>query len=105
MPRGGARPGAGRPKKKTEDRRRYFQEMWVNEWVTDDDMKYLCQFTMGLALRGDAAARADVFKYLLGNPPQSVEITIRQQAERLADELGVEVAELIAEAERIVGAR
>jgi hypothetical protein len=33
---------------------------------------------------------------------QQVEITIREQAARLAEELGLDVNELIAEAERIV---
>lgn len=102
MPSGGRRPGAGRPKKKVEDRRRYFREMWVNEWVTDADMQELCQLTMGWAKEGDPSARADVFRYILGNPPQTVEVTIREQAEKMASELGIDAMALIAEAERIV---
>lgn len=72
---GGRQPGAGRPRKEVVQLRQEFQEKCLTEWTTAEDLQYIWQMTLGLAKRGDTAARADVFKYLLGQPIQQLELS------------------------------
>lgn len=72
---GGKRAGAGRLPKNITKLRQEFQQKCLTEWTTAEDLQYIWQMTLGLAKRGDTAARADVFKYLLGNPVQPIELS------------------------------
>lgn len=72
---GGKQPGSGRPPKDITKLRQEYQKRCLREWTTPEDLQYIWQMTLGLAKRGDAGARADVFKYLLGNPVQPIEMT------------------------------
>lgn len=56
---------------------------------------------VSLMLAGDVHAAKLVLAYVEGLPKQEININLRERAEQLADELGVDASELIAEAERI----
>jgi hypothetical protein len=57
------------------------------------------------ARAGDVPSARLLFEYVEGKPVQPVEIEIRETAERIAAESGLDATELIRRAEAIVGAR
>jgi hypothetical protein len=54
------------------------------------------------AIAGDTGKQKLVLAYVEGLPTQMVDVTVRREAERLAEELGLDPAEVLKEAERLV---
>lgn len=99
--RGGRRAGAGRPKKTVAEQRERNQERVVLELTPPEELDRVWQTLLAFAKAGDSRAIKLVLAYVLGQPVQTVDVTIREEAAKIADEVGVSVDELIAEAERI----
>lgn len=103
-------PG-GRPKSKpiTEEIRRQLEA--IARGSSKNNLSLVIEALVATAkMRGTSESVAAVklmLAYVEGSPTQTIDVNVMVQeaAERIAAELGIEVAEVIAEAERIVGAR
>lgn len=69
--------------------------------ISDDDLVTMAQVALARAIAGDGEARRWVSSYALGNPEKRIDITIREEAQKLAEQYGLDAEELIREAERI----
>ena len=117
MPRGGARPGAGRPRTaircETPIRQAESKIRDRLPWIVDR----LFELAAGVQVEStgadgvrvvyqkppDRGACEYLMDRIMGKPVQPVDV--RERAQRLADELGMPVAEVLAEAERIATGR
>lgn len=70
---GGKREGAGRPPKEITEQRRELQAAFIKRGKAR--FNTIIDKTLDLAEAGDASARADVLKYLCGQPTQPIEFS------------------------------
>lgn len=74
---GGPRPNSGRPPKEITELRREMQAAFIKRGKSR--LNAIIDKTLDLAESGDSAARGDVFKYLMGQPTQPIEMTGEQR--------------------------
>lgn len=116
MPRGGPRPGSGRPRKEViysspiRDAEGKIRDRLP--WIVDRLFElaegvHVAEATRDGAVVYQRPPDRQACEYLLdrimGKPTQPIDL--REQAARIAAELGIDVAEVLAEAERIATGR
>jgi hypothetical protein len=74
VPRGGARPGAGRKPWKVEEYRAKMQRLLM-ETVAEDDAQAIVRAAVRDAKDGNPDARKWLGPYVFGNPPKEVQVT------------------------------
>lgn len=111
MPRGGARPGAGRKPQglypPIDLSNIEYQDgetpASLTQRIVAEQLPNLLRVALIKALKeGDARMLIYCFDRLLGSPVQPVDIEIRRVAERLAADYGLDADQLIREAQVIV---
>ena len=71
MPRGGKRPGAGRPRKEVKDWQSH-NLLILRSVFTDDDMRQIAESLKRDLMAGDWHARKDAIAYIIGPPPKEL---------------------------------
>lgn len=113
MPRGGARPGAGRPKGKTDKpkppgsgrkpkRKVYASPIREAEGKVRDRLPELVDVALSLAI-DDRNERMVIYciDRILGKPSQPIDLDVRRAADRLASATGADPEFLIRRAQQI----
>lgn len=108
MPRGGARPGAGRPKGvtpaggKPPKRKVYASPIREAERRIRDRLPELVDTALDLALNGkDAKMVVYCIDRILGKPAQPIDMDVRRAADRLAAVTGADPEFLIRRAQQL----
>lgn len=103
MPRGGKRPGSGRPRKEVKDWQG--RNLLVLQSVfTEESVKQVADTLRQRLEVGDPDAWRVGLAYLFGAVPKQVTVDITVRLRQMAEELGLDPDEAIKEAQRIVGA-
>jgi hypothetical protein len=102
MPRGGFRPGSGRKKKQTVDEQKNRRSV-VLEVFNEAEWRACLIAWLKQAKGGNIALLYPLLPYLLGNPKQEIDVTIRERAKEMAEADELDAAELIRLAEELVG--
>lgn len=101
MPRGGARPGAGRKKKPTVDAQRARRSIALDVF-SEEEWRACLGVWLKQAKAGNIGLLYPLLPYLLGSPKQEVEVTIRERARAMAEQDDLDPDELIRLAEELV---